>query len=649
MDTRNDIAWIATLALKLLLLIVPLAIGLTWGTVFDDAAYVTFRFAHNLATGGSLVYDASLNDHPQSPLYALVLGLPAILEIPLPQASLIISALGWGATALAVYSLCQATYKSIAATAAAALVAFSPTFMPALGTEISWVIALAWTAATLSEREQWGPQTGVLALMLSLRFELSTLAIAIFLLSLRWIKQHRFPLKPGLILMGVALAWGILAVLGFASPLSFPSLTIIKWLHAVEQILGTSEFYWLFLPAIGVGLFTLRISRKNLWGGLLWVAATILSGDAIAGTMMVTLGLVLAGLGIGLVSRITLIRTRAREHPEPDLSDLFRTAAEHRFGKDSPLNRFKVLARMPDSALRIYEKSLNLHRLTLVIGVISVISSPLIIAQASSLLSLYRFRPTAQQAIENRAADWLRDHSEPTATLLSSARVGFLANRSAITWDGGANDTTKFAALVEALVKSPPDYCALYRGLHWDRMRRTGWFRDDYTSVLTLSSPHDATASLTIWRYAHAEKPQPVEATFGDRIKLVSFAAADSLTSGQTLDVRLYWKAQQPLEEDYIAFVHLLDANGELAASHDGPPRSGESPTGTWFPGDVVPDVHRVALEPDTPAGVYQLWVGIYTWPDIERLPVKDREGIEQINQTLFLHTIKVHSSDRLQ
>jgi hypothetical protein len=99
------------------------------------------------------------------------------------------------------------------------------------------------------------------------------------------------------------------------------------------------------------------------------------------------------------------------------------------------------------------------------------------------------------------------------------------------------------------------------------------------------------------------------------------------------------------LEEDYIVFVHLMDGSGELIASHDGPPRDRESPTSTWLPGDIVPDVHHVTLKPDTPAGIHQLWVGIYTWPDIERLPVRDKEGVEQTNQTLFLHTIEVKSN----
>lgn len=600
---KGRIAQRATLALQILLLSVPLAIGLSWGIVTDDSAYITFRCAHNLAAGRGPIYD-SLPDIPtKSPLYALVLGLPAALGLPLPQTSLILSILGWGVLALAIYSLCQATHRPAAAVVSAVLVAFNPVFVPVLGTEILWVAALAWLAVALSASGRWRLQTGVMVLMLCLRFEISSLAAAALLLGIRWIKRQRLPSRPALAITIVAIAWMGVATVGLAAPLSPPHLNPTRWLDTVERLLSESDLYWLFPPAIGLGLFSLRAS-KSWWVGLLGAALIALNDDAIAGALIATLGLLLTGLGIDAISHAIFKRIKTHD------------------------------ARTP------------LHRLALLASVALIIASPLAIAQATSLLHRYRARPITRQALERQAGEWLHIHSEPTATVFSSARVGFLSSRPTLPWTGERSDVAPFVALVEALAKSPPDYCASYRDLDWDRMTRTGWFRDDYASVLTFSSPYDTTSSLTIWRYAHAEKPQPVEATFEDRIRLVSFAAPDSLTSAQTSEVRLYWKALQPLEEDYIVFVHLLDASDELVASHDGPPRDGKSPTSTWLPGDVVPDVHTIVLVPDTPAGTYRLWVGIYTWPDIERLAVRDREGVEQINRTLFLRTVKVNSND---
>ena len=601
MDAQKKLTDLKRILVPLLLLSMPLAIGLAWGIVTDDGAYVTFRCAHNLAAVRGLVYDSPLGT-AKSPLYALALWLPAALGLPLPQTGLVMSALGWGTAVLAIYNLCQALHKPTAAIASAVLAALGSAFIPTLGTDIPWVVALAWIAFALSASEHWRLQTSALVLMLCLRFEISTLVIAALLLFIRWIKRRRFPLKSSVAIVLIAITWAGSAMLELVPPLSPLTLNLSMWSNTIERLFGESDLYWLFLPAIGVGLFSLLKSPRILGAGLPGVALIALSSDALAGTLIATLGLLLAGLGIDAISRNPLDQIRAHDAHTP------------------------------------------LYRLALSIGVVAVIVSPLTIAQATSLLQRYRARPTIRQALEQQAGDWLRATSAPTASLLSSARVGFLASRPTLPWNGDKRDTAAFAALVETLVKSPPDYCVSYRDLYWGRLTRTGWFQDDYTAVLMFSSPYDTVASLTIWRYAHAEKPQPVEATFGDQIHLVSFAATDSLTSGQTLDVRLYWEALQPLEEDYIVFVHLLDSNGELAASHDGPPRDGKSPTSTWLPGDVIPDVHSVDLGDNTPAGTYQLWVGIYTWPDIERLGVRDRNGVEQINQTLFLQTVKVYT-----
>jgi hypothetical protein len=598
-----------TLALRLLLLIVPLAIGLAWYTVLDDDAYVTFRYARNLATGLGLVYDSPTSGHTafvglqpplRSPLYVLLLWLPAVLGMPLPQTGLVLSALGWGMAALAIHSLCQTMQRPVAAVASAALVAFSPALIPVLGTEVSCIVALAWIAVALAASERWDMQVGVIVLMLCLRFEPSTLAIVLLLLGIRWIKSRRFPLKPGLGVAIVALAWGVLARLGIASPIFPPSLSLTEWLQAIEQLLNESEFYWLFLPAIGAGLWSLRRLSRTLWVGLPGIVITALSGDAMAGAMTATLGLVLAGLGIDTLSRA--IRKRVK---------------------------------IPVARTR-------LRHLALTTGLVLIIASPLVIAQVSSLLHHYRLRPVHRQALERQAGEWLRAHSESTATVLSSARIGYLSDRSTLPWNGDASDAAKWATLTEALARDSPDYCVSYRSLHWDRLTRTGWFQDNYTLLLKFASPYDAASPFTVWRYVRTTKPQPVGAMFGDRVRLVSFEAVDSIAPGENLAVRLYWKALQPMEEDYIAFVHLIDARGERVASHDGVPRNKTSPTSTWFPGDIVPDVHRFDLEPSVPTGTYQIWVGMYTWPDIERLPVRDWEGAEQANRTLFLCSIEI-------
>jgi len=135
---------------------------------------------------------------------------------------------------------------------------------------------------------------------------------------------------------------------------------------------------------------------------------------------------------------------------------------------------------------------------------------------------------------------------------------------------------------------------------------------------------------------------EPVGANFGNQIDLLGFEVPDRLSPGAEFDATLYWEARRPPEDHYVVFVHLLDADGQLVASHDGPPLDGRYPTMAWLPGDVVPDVHRLVLDPGTPAGTYDLRVGMYQWPSLERLPVWDGQGVEQADRIVVLQSIQV-------
>ncbi|MCP4539793.1 MAG: hypothetical protein GY832_21860 [Chloroflexi bacterium] len=135
---------------------------------------------------------------------------------------------------------------------------------------------------------------------------------------------------------------------------------------------------------------------------------------------------------------------------------------------------------------------------------------------------------------------------------------------------------------------------------------------------------------------------RPVNADFGNQITLLGLKTVDSVSPGTEFDVKLYWEAQRPPEDDYFVFVHLLDANGQPIAQHDGPPMGGRYPPSAWLPGDVVPDVHRIVLGSDLPLGVYRLQVGMYRWPSLERLPVWNEQGIEQPDRVIVLQSVRV-------
>ncbi len=90
----------------------------------------------------------------------------------------------------------------------------------------------------------------------------------------------------------------------------------------------------------------------------------------------------------------------------------------------------------------------------------------------------------------------------------------------------------------------------------------------------------------------------------------------------ESLEVMLVWEAVEPPAADYLVFIHVLDAAGNIAAQIDSESRGGTYPTTIWDVGEVVPDTYNLditALEP----GDYQVYVGLYR-QDGERLHTPD-------------------------
>jgi hypothetical protein len=738
------------------LLIVPIVIGLVWGVYLDDSAYVTFGHARDLATGRGLPYHLIAEGQQllRAPLYALVLWLPARSGVPLPQVGLLLGVLGWGAVAVAVYSVSRVMRRAMAAVVSAALVAFGPLIVSTLGTEVSWVVALAWVALAASMKKRWDVQAGASVLMVCVHFDWVTLATAMALLVVRWIETERFPLRFGLVLAIAVSGWELLAAWRVVAPFSSPHWGLAGWGRDVRRLLKESEFYWLSLPLSACGLCGVLPKTQSAWRvGLLcgvWIVASILIGGAVAGAMVGTVGLMLVGVGVEVVSLKAI-----------------QWIGKHNVVRVGP--------------------GMLMTSLALVAGL------PLGVAQVSSLTWRYQFRPVVRQELEREAGEWLRVHSEPGTTVFGSQRVGYLADRATFPWDGKESDPAELAKRLGPLTENPPDYCVSFKSIAWDYVMRTGWFRHGYAPLQEFESAYDATSPLTIWGYRpdgfdlaerqqlnvrlpggvdligyrygpehiqgggtvhvtlflRAAQPitrafqtavvmsmpqevgdevhwrhvdmygdrsvpvgwwqvgqvvserfvleisedipvgayrldvsvlasdstthlpmyqngdtspldrvflgyvavpwkgemdiaQAVDANLGDEIGLLGFEVADDLSPGSDFDVVLYWEARRPPEENYVVFVHLLDAEGQIVANHDGSPMQARYPTRAWLPGDIVRDVHRLVLDSSVPVGEYQLKVGMYRWPDLDRLPVWDSQGVEQADRAFVLQSVRV-------
>lgn len=120
------------------------------------------------------------------------------------------------------------------------------------------------------------------------------------------------------------------------------------------------------------------------------------------------------------------------------------------------------------------------------------------------------------------------------------------------------------------------------------------------------------------------EIEHPASYNFDDRLQLLGY------TQSGDREVTLFWKALQPLEEDYRVSLILRDTEGQAWGSWDGRPGAYYHPTDRWRVGQVVFGRYDLGLLPGSPPGDYGLEVGVYTERDVEGLDLLDAAGAPQ-------------------
>jgi hypothetical protein len=141
---------------------------------------------------------------------------------------------------------------------------------------------------------------------------------------------------------------------------------------------------------------------------------------------------------------------------------------------------------------------------------------------------------------------------------------------------------------------------------------------------------------------------RPIELRMGDRLWLVGYRPARPLEvgPGDVLAFSLFWRAERPVEQDYVVFAQLLDEEGRLCAQVDRPPVAGFRPTRTWEPSEVIRDNYGLAVPSNLPPGQYRLIAGLYLPSSAERLPVTTADGI-YVGDHATLTWVTVRQADR--
>ncbi|MBN1887262.1 MAG: glycosyltransferase family 39 protein [Thermoflexales bacterium] len=89
---------------------------------------------------------------------------------------------------------------------------------------------------------------------------------------------------------------------------------------------------------------------------------------------------------------------------------------------------------------------------------------------------------------------------------------------------------------------------------------------------------------------------------------------------GQVLSVLSAWQAGEPPYPPLKIFIHVVDGACVVRAQHDGL----DSPPQFWQPGDLIYQLHPIALPPDLQPGRYTVRLGLYDRHTLARYPLAD-------------------------
>lgn len=132
----------------------------------------------------------------------------------------------------------------------------------------------------------------------------------------------------------------------------------------------------------------------------------------------------------------------------------------------------------------------------------------------------------------------------------------------------------------------------------------------------------------------------PTWCDFGEVVALVGYdITTQGVAPDHTLDLTLWWETTAKMNNDYTAFIHLVDPQGRILVQEDRLLLQGELPTSGWRVGDIVKEQYRLRLGPDTAPFDYLIKVGVYYWQTGERLPVWDEQGRRLPDDTIVLKT----------
>ena len=274
----------------------------------SEDAFITYRYAQNLAAGNGFVFNPGERVLGTStPLYALLLAIPGALGLDVATAGAALFAASLGAVALlggglllrAGHPLLAVLYATLAVWASGDLLFF-------FGMETPFYVALLLGAfrCALSGREV---AAGLLVgLAFLTRHDGVLFAAALFLLL--WLRERRLPWRGALLSAAVVAPWLVFATLYFGSPIpntltaKAGEIGLLQYMReaAIRQMWSFYSPVFLFVPAwrvppVVVALSTAALLAPLALAGRRLFARNLVVAQAVAFPLSLWLGYSIIG------------------------------------------------------------------------------------------------------------------------------------------------------------------------------------------------------------------------------------------------------------------------------------------------------------------------------------------------------------------
>ena len=465
------------LIVAILLALFALGWTLYWPRLGYDDAYITYRYAHNIALGRGFVYNPG--EHvlgTTTPLYTLLLAALSLIWPDIPSLSIVLSGLSWGAAVLLLYAIGRKAHNAWVGLLAAAFLALDALINNAISMETCFYIALGLLALYLHMREHPHWSAFIAALAFLTRWD-GILIISALLLA-EFIRTRRLPWSMAVVWAVIAAPWLLFSQLYFGS--IFPNSFFAKMgqvssglvgggaesfgrvlLNLLQERVRLNPVAWLYAPLGLIGL-SLRWPKPPAWWPL-WLWTMLYLGGYIA----------LGVIGFHwyyppLVPAVALAISQGVVRVAEILADRARRPA-------------------------------------LGVALVSGLGLLCLWPQVQTLW-MNRFAPDAHVESYRQVSDWFLKNS-PRNSSIGTLEIGVIGYQTGypIVDMMGLVSPAMLGHLGDwdqvhhySIARHWPDYAVAIQGSVW--LRSQGWFHDIYSPVGTIENPLDPFAPVEIYR-----------------------------------------------------------------------------------------------------------------------------------------------------